>query len=47
VLIHRSEVIEKDENPVWQQFQLDIALTGGLDKEITIEVHHWVSKHTS
>jgi Ca2+-dependent lipid-binding protein len=44
-VIHKTDVIKQDIEPVWPSFTLDVAQCGGMDADITWEVYDW-DKHT-
>lgn len=39
--MYRSEVVLKNLNPQWKEWQLDLAEIGGLDTPFTVEVYDW------
>jgi len=44
--IHKTEVKKQDLEPVWKDFNIDVARCGGLDSELSWEVYDW-DKNTS
>ncbi len=41
ITLYRSEVIKKNLNPQWKEWELDLSIIGGLDEMFTIEVYDW------